>query len=324
MAQIDVSQLDQIPFDSMKIIDTRATAFDQNIKQLSCEGTLTMSNQLKLPIRYESQLDDNNKHLVIAKDFDVTLLSHPPFTPSSVIGEWEGQLTGYDGSMTVTQSGTGYQADLGVGGSGCGGSFTGRGELKGNILKLVDPTEDYSCVITVKFETNTAQVSEDNCMYYHGAGCGFDGTLTKLSNPPTAAVTQPSYSKPAQISMVEKLYADYPEEGSDSPLNLSVSEMAKLFTPSLVSLINADNKCAAEIQGICNLDFAILWESQDPTGAKTMISQGASPEQVKVAIDGDGDPRELIYKMQQTSSGWRIADIQYNHGSSLVEILSRK
>ena len=326
IGQIDISQLDQIPITSLKVIDTRSTAYDENIKKLSCEGTLTMSNQLKLPIRYESQLDDDNKQIVILKDFDVKSLSYPPFIASSIIGEWEGQLTGYDGSMTVKQSGTSYQADLGVGGSGCGGSFTGQGELKGNILKLVDPTEDQSCVITVKFETNTAQVSEDNCMYYHGGGCGFDGKLTKISDviaadPTAARVVEQSNGQSAQVGMIKKLYADFPEDSTESVHHLPVPELSKLFTPSLVSLINRDNKCAEEGY-ICNLDFSPQWDSQDSTGAVAVVSQGASPEQVRVSIDGDNDPRELLYIMQQTPNGWRIADIQYRHGS-LVEILKR-
>jgi len=249
--QIDLSEFDQIPVDSIQVVDTRATAFDENIKKLSCEGTLTMSNQLKLPIRYESQLDDNNKHIVVSKDFDVKLLSYPPFVASSIIGEWEGQLTGYDGSMTVKQSGASYQADLWVGGSGCGGGFTGQGELNGNILKLVDPTEDQSCVITVKFESKTAQVSEDNCMYYHGGGCGFDGTLTKISDvvaadPTTARVVEPSKSQSAQVGMIEKLYADFPADSTESVHHLPLPKLSKLFTPSLVSLINRDNKCAED------------------------------------------------------------------------------
>ena len=173
--QLDISQLDQIPITSLKVIDTRATAFDENIKKLSCEGTLTMSNQLKLPIRYESQLDDNNKQIVILKDFDVQSLfgstsststaTSPVVAANSITGEWTGQLAG-DGSMTVTQSGAGYQVELGVNtSSGCGGAFTGQGQLNGNALKLVDPTESNSCVITVLFDKDTAKVTEgDDCM----------------------------------------------------------------------------------------------------------------------------------------------------------------
>ena len=251
----------------------------------------------------------------------------PVVAANSITGEWTGQLAG-DGSMTVTQSGAGYQVELGVNtSSGCGGAFTGQGELKGNILKLVDPTEDQSCVITVKFESKTAQVSEDNCMYYHGGGCAFDGTLTKISDvvaadPIAARVVEPSNSQSAQIGMIEKLYADFPADSTDSVQSLAVPKLSKLFTPSLVSLINRDSRCIEESGGICNLEFSLQWDSQDPTGAKVMVSQGSSPEQVRVSIDGDNDPRELLYIMQQTPNGWRIADIQYRHGS-LVEILKR-
>ena len=335
--QLDISQLDQIPITSLKVIDTRATAFDENIKKLSCEGTLTMSNQLKLPIRYESQLDDNNKQIVILKDFDVQSLfgstsststaTSPVIAANSITGEWTGQLAG-DGSMTVTQSGAGYQVELGVNtSSGCGGAFTGQGQLNGNTLKLVDPVEQDSCVVTVKFAADTAQVSESGCMDYHGAACGFDGTLTKVSgvvadDVTTASADEQSNDQSAQAGIIDKLYADFPAESTDSVQSLAVPKLSKIFTPSLVSLINRDNRCVEESGGICNLDFSLQWDSQDPSDAKETISQGSSPEQIRVTIDGDGDQRELLYVMQQTPNGWRIADIQYRHGS-LVEILKR-
>lgn len=233
IGQVDISQLDQIPLTSIKFIDTRATAFDKNIKKLSCEGTLTMSNKLKLPIRYESQLDDNNKHIVILKDFDV-------------------------------QSLFGSASDL-----------------------------------TITAKTTTASTAPVQT---------------------TPAIAAPN-SESSQVNKIEKLYADFPVDSTDAVENLSVPELSKLFTPSLVSLINRDNKCS-ENGYICNLDFSLQWDSQDPSGAKVMVSQGASPEQVRVSIDGDNDPRELLYIMQQTPNGWRIADIKYRDGS-LVEILKR-
>ena len=234
IGQIDISQLDQIPLTSLKVINTRATAFDENIKKLSCEGTLTMSNQLKLPIRYESQLDDDNKQIVLLKDFDVQAL----FSSAS--------------DLTTTATMT---------------------------------------------TTNAAPVQT------------------------TPAIAAPN-SEPSPVNKIKKLYADFPVDSTDSVQNLAVPELSKLFTPSLISLINHDNKCAEESGGICNLDFSLQWDSQDPTGAKATILQGESPAQVKVSIHGDRDPRELLYIMQQTPNGWRIADIKYRHGS-LIEILTR-
>ena len=234
IGQIDISQLDQIPLTSLKVINTRATAFDENIKKLSCEGTLTMSNQLKLPIRYESQLDDDNKQIVLLKDFDVQAL----FSSAS--------------DLTTTATMT---------------------------------------------TTNAAPVQT------------------------TPAIAAPN-SESSPVNKIKKLYADFPVDSTDSVQNLAVPELSKLFTPSLISLINHDNKCAEESGGICNLDFSLQWDSQDPTGAKATILQGESPAQVKVSIHGDGDPRELLYIMQQTRNGWPIADIKYRHGS-LIEILTR-
>jgi hypothetical protein len=337
IGQLDISQLDQIPLTSIKVIDTRATAFDENIKKLSCEGTLTMSNKLKLPIRYESQLNDDNKHIVTLKDFDVQSLFTPvsaarpalppAIKPIHIVGEWAGQLGG-DGSMTVTKSGAGYQAELGVNvPSDCAGTFTGQGQLNGSLLKLVDPVEKNSCVVTVNFDSGTAKVSENNCLYYHGASCDFNGTLKKTSSVPISTATIPvastaSDSTSSQVDQIEKLYAEFPADSIEPIQNLPASKLSKLFTSNLISLLSRDNKCAAESQSICNLDFSLQWDSQDPTGATAVVSQGASPTQVKVLVEGNGEPRELLYNMQQTPKGWRIADIQYPHGS-LVNILKQ-
>lgn len=42
----------------------RASAFDADIKKYSCEATLIAGETIKLPITYESQLDDKNQHIV--------------------------------------------------------------------------------------------------------------------------------------------------------------------------------------------------------------------------------------------------------------------
>lgn len=55
--------------DAMKIEFTRATAYDKNIKKYSCEGDLIANDTYKLPITYESQLDDNGKHIVAVSRF---------------------------------------------------------------------------------------------------------------------------------------------------------------------------------------------------------------------------------------------------------------
>ncbi len=50
--------------ENMKIELPRATAFDEKIKKYNCEAKLKAGNSYVLPITYESQLDDENQHIV--------------------------------------------------------------------------------------------------------------------------------------------------------------------------------------------------------------------------------------------------------------------
>lgn len=50
--------------ESMTFELARASAFDAGIKKYSCEATLIAGEAIKLPITYESQLDDKNQHIV--------------------------------------------------------------------------------------------------------------------------------------------------------------------------------------------------------------------------------------------------------------------
>ena len=63
-----IGKIDDLPEKEMKLKIKleypRATTFDQNIKKFTCEAKLIVANNYKLPIIYESQLDDNNQHLV--------------------------------------------------------------------------------------------------------------------------------------------------------------------------------------------------------------------------------------------------------------------
>ncbi|MES2917856.1 MAG: hypothetical protein V4729_04480 [Pseudomonadota bacterium] len=50
--------------ENMRFDLARASAFDADIKKYSCEATLIAGETIKLPLTYESQLDDKNQHIV--------------------------------------------------------------------------------------------------------------------------------------------------------------------------------------------------------------------------------------------------------------------
>jgi len=55
--------------DNVNIESSRASSFDEKIKKYTCDATLNGTG-MKLPIKYESQLDDNGQHLVSVYDID--------------------------------------------------------------------------------------------------------------------------------------------------------------------------------------------------------------------------------------------------------------
>ena len=49
---------------SLKFEFAKATSYDEKIKKYSCDATLVASETYKVPVDYESQLDDNDEHIV--------------------------------------------------------------------------------------------------------------------------------------------------------------------------------------------------------------------------------------------------------------------
>lgn len=97
------------------------------------------------------------------------------------VGRYEGRLEGM-GEATIRSAGRGrYRADLGVGAPGCGGSVSGGGRVSGHRMTFTAPSETGPpCRIDLTRRGRRLQVREGpNCIPFHGAACGFTGTLTR-------------------------------------------------------------------------------------------------------------------------------------------------
>lgn len=79
-----------------------------------------------------------------------------------------------------------FAASFSTGISGCGGGvgMNGRAHSASEILFTKKDDSGGLCRITVKFSPNfrSVKVSEDGCLYWHGASCDFEGTLKRTSN----------------------------------------------------------------------------------------------------------------------------------------------
>lgn len=194
------SELGQV----LKIDSPRANGYDEKIKKYTCEATVIVDDKVKMPIKYESQRSDNGDHIVslqkfsfadqgrlsVALYFGLGKLRHSPEqekpavpvggTVNNIVGNWKGNLEG-EGNMTVKPAQDGYSVSLDVSAPGCTGSFEGSGTLAANTLKLTKTEDGQTCVLKVEFSDSQATVTEDGCMSYHGAACGFSGSLKKIN-----------------------------------------------------------------------------------------------------------------------------------------------
>lgn len=136
-----------------------------------------------------------------------------------------------------------------------------------------------------------------------------------------------------RIKVVRQLYKDFAWEAIIvSPRNDDVilidqprEILEKYFDTKLAGLIIKDRECVKNSGGeICNLNFSPIWASQDWAACDLMISLGENPNEVvvKFVYPGDHSKIKIVYKMIKNVSHWRISDIKYSEGYSLVGVLS--
>lgn len=139
----------------------------------------------------------------------------------------------------------------------------------------------------------------------------------------------------AGAAVVAQLYKDFAWEAlvSDRVLfgeglsHQSKAVLEKYFDPTLVALLVSDAECQMKVQGICNLDFDLLFASQDPRVVDLEVVQLA-PGKVAVAFADPVNQKKtrLEFKLVMVGGKWKVADILYRNGaeSSLKKILMNK
>lgn len=186
-----------------KIDYPRASQYDEKIKKYTCDAKL-MFAEYELPIVYESQLDDRNEHIVSVDGIapaDLLLIKQkiteelsnkraksakpatvsPQLQPMNIIGKWDGRMHDADGgvSMEISAIANGYDVSLGAGSVECAGEIQGQGVLKGNTMLVTQKEGEEPCKINIVFDQDTAVLTEEDCLYYHGMACDFSSTLSK-------------------------------------------------------------------------------------------------------------------------------------------------
>lgn len=103
--------------------------------------------------------------------------------------------------------------------------------------------------------------------------------------------------------------------------------LSRYFDNELSALILKDRACVKKEKAICNLDFDILFNSQDVTAINLKITQKESGKVVVDYQNPSNNSKIMIeYRLKKMGSDWKITDIIYmNNGRvSLKELLSKK
>ena len=146
------------------------------------------------------------------------------------------------------------------------------------------------------------------------------------------AIAQAQSAPTGAVAAVVKLYRDFawgavsddPELSQLDLFGRSQAEMARYLDSKLIALVMQDRACSRKTQGVCNLDFSPIWDSQDPVGTTVKIKPTPDSNVVAVTLTFRDQDRksELQYVMTKSTAGWRVRDIRYNSHKSLVEMLS--
>lgn len=119
-----------------------------------------------------------------------------------------------------------------------------------------------------------------------------------------------------QVQLLNQLY-----KSKFSIENASEKQLAEYFDAKLATLILQDEKCSDE-NGICNIEFNIFSDSQDPQFDRYDIARTNSDSQYLVTLFNPTDQTKIVYELNNTVCP-KISNIHYSNGSDLIEILSR-
>jgi hypothetical protein len=155
--------------------------------------------------------------------------------------------------------------------------------------------------------------------------------LVSLLLCPAINAAEPGKGGASAKYVVEKLYKDYAWtllfEDLNSSTNLlgqSKKELSKYFSNTLSNLFRADY-INCKNNEICNVDFDLIYDSQDTDGTHQLRVYPMDANQVVrvTFLVGYSSPSttEIRYKMIYTLKGWRIENIYYSNGLNILDLL---
>ena len=155
------------------------------------------------------------------------------------------------------------------------------------------------------------------------------------------AMSLGAYCVPAQaieqapVTTVVRLYRDFAWEavfdtattGQTLLIDQPATVLKIYFTHRLAKLLVEDRRCAVRTREICKLDFQPIWASQDSAAMDLKIETETPVSNVvtvKYRYPSTGELLQMKYDLTHTAAGWRISDIRYQSGISLLGVLEAK
>jgi hypothetical protein len=138
-----------------------------------------------------------------------------------------------------------------------------------------------------------------------------------------------------EAAVVAKLYKDFAWQAVASQADLFGDDLShqgkatleKYFSPALADLLVKDAVCQTRSQSICNLDFDLLFDSQDPRVTDLDVTT-TSPGRVSVVYKDPVDEKktQIDFEVARVGRAWKITDVVYRRPDkvSLKQVLSRK
>lgn len=135
--------------------------------------------------------------------------------------------------------------------------------------------------------------------------------------------------------VVAKLYKDFAWQAVASQTDLFGEDLShqgkatfeKYFAPALADLLTRDAACQVKSKGICNLDFDLLFDSQDPRVTDLDVTS-TSPGRVSVVYKDPVDDKttRIDFDVARVGGAWKITDVVYRRPDkvSLKQLLSRQ
>lgn len=157
------------PIEMLAHIDATGRALSQEEHSRECFLNLTHGAELTQPVTVVKQGSQ--------------LPATSPQANESISGRYSGTGEG-DLEMNISEpmgDGT-YKVSISTSAERCGGSVEGVAKRSDNKLQLIVKSDgEEACNIEIAMTGKTAEVNEqDGCMSFHGAACGFSGSLRRL------------------------------------------------------------------------------------------------------------------------------------------------